>query len=76
MDGFFSAILLNFSIAVYGFLLVSFVSIFVTTLNFLKTQKNVVFGGKMKGYLIDEKSSFDIDTPLDFIICDFLLKEN
>jgi|TARA_B110000438_G_scaffold303476_1_gene365138 CMP-N,N'-diacetyllegionaminic acid synthase len=50
-------------------------SIFVTTLNFLKSQKNVVFGGKMKGYLLNEKNSFDIDTPLDFKICDFLLKE-
>ena len=51
-------------------------SILVTTLNFLKTQNDVVFGGKMKGYLLDEKSSFDIDTPLDFTICDFLLRKN
>lgn len=51
-------------------------SILVTTLNFLKSQKDVVFGGKMKSYLLDESSSFDIDTPLDFTICDFLLREN
>ena len=51
-------------------------SILVTTMNFLKSQNDVVFGGKMKGYYLDEKSSFDIDTPLDFLICDFLLREN
>lgn len=51
-------------------------SILVTTLNFLKSQKDVVFGGKMKPYLLNEKSSFDIDTPLDFEICDFLLRKN
>jgi|TARA_B110000495_G_C22870558_1_gene507662 CMP-N,N'-diacetyllegionaminic acid synthase len=51
-------------------------SILVTTLNFLKTQENVVFGGNMKGYLLDEKNSFDIDSTLDFTICDFLFKKN
>jgi CMP-N-acetylneuraminic acid synthetase len=50
-------------------------SILVTTFNFLKSQKNVVFGGKMKGYLLNEKNSFDIDSPLDFKICNFLLQE-
>lgn len=50
-------------------------SILVTTLNFLNSQKDVVFGGNMKGYLLDEKSSLDIDTPLDFEICDFLIKQ-
>ncbi len=51
-------------------------SILVTTSNFLKSQRDVVFGGRMKHYLLNEKSSIDIDTPLDFTICDFLLKEN
>ena len=50
-------------------------SILVTTVNFLKNQKDVVFGGRMKGYLLDEKYSFDIDTQLDFDICDYLLKK-
>ena len=51
-------------------------SILVTTLNFLKNQKQVVFGGKMKFYVQDEKSSFDIDTPMDFEICNFLFSKN
>lgn len=50
-------------------------SILVTTVNFLKNQRDTVFGGKMKGFILDEKSSFDIDTELDFEICDFLLKK-
>jgi len=29
----------------------------------------------MKGYLLNEKNSFDIDSPLDFKICNFLLQE-
>ena len=48
----------------------------VTTVNFLKNQNDVVFGGNMKGFILDEKSSFDIDTKLDFEICDFLLRKN
>lgn len=51
-------------------------SILVTTTNFLKSQKDVVFGGKMKYYILDEQSSFDIDTQLDFTLCDFLLRKN
>lgn len=51
-------------------------SILVTTLNFLQNQKQVVFGGKMKYYLMDEKSSFDIDTPTDFEICNFLFSKS
>tara|TARA_B110000467_G_C18212399_1_gene418217 strand:- start:126 stop:812 length:687 start_codon:yes stop_codon:yes gene_type:complete len=51
-------------------------SILVTTVNFLKNQNDVVFGGNMKGFILDEKSSFDIDTKLDFEICDFLLRKN
>lgn len=51
-------------------------SILVTSANFLRNQKDVVFGGKMKGYLLDEKNSFDIDTLLDFDICNFLLTED
>ena len=48
-------------------------SILVTTTNFIKKQKEVVFGGRMKGYLLDEKQVIDIDTPLDFAICEFLM---
>ena len=51
-------------------------SILVTSLNFLKNQKKVVFGGKMKYYVQDEKSSFDIDTSTDFEICDFLFNNS
>lgn len=50
-------------------------SILVTTVGFLKNQKEIPFGGKMKGYLLDETSSIDIDTPLDFEICEFILKK-
>ena len=48
-------------------------SILVTTSDFIKKQKKVVFGGRMKGYLLDEKQVIDIDTPLDFAICEFLM---
>jgi len=30
-------------------------SILVTTMNFIKKQQNLVFGGKIKGYILDEK---------------------
>jgi len=49
-------------------------SIFVTRVNFLKNQDEVVFGGKMKGYLLDEMHSIDIDSYFDFKICELLLK--
>ena len=49
-------------------------SILITTADFLKNQKEVVFGGRIKGYLLDEKHSIDIDSPFDFEICEFLSK--
>ncbi len=49
-------------------------SILISTVEFLKNQKEVVFGGRIKGYLLDEKYSIDIDSPFDFEICEFLLK--
>ncbi len=48
-------------------------SILVTNVNFLQNQDSVVFGGRMKGYLLDEKSSLDIDSPFDFDMCEFVL---
>lgn len=50
-------------------------SILVTSIGFLKNQKYTPFGGRMKGYLLGEKQSLDIDTSLDFEICDFLMKK-
>jgi CMP-N,N'-diacetyllegionaminic acid synthase len=49
-------------------------SILLTTKNFLQNQELIPFGGRMKGYLLDEASSIDIDTPLDFDICEFVMK--
>ena len=49
-------------------------SILVTTSDFLINQKEAVFGGKIKGYLLDQFHSIDIDEPLDFEICEFLLR--
>lgn len=51
-------------------------SILVTMANILKNQQKIVFGGKIKGYVIDELHSIDIDTQLDFDICDFLMGRN
>jgi len=48
-------------------------SILVTTSDFIKKQKKVVFGGRMKGYLLEEKQAMDIDSPLDFAVCEFLM---
>jgi CMP-N-acetylneuraminic acid synthetase len=49
-------------------------SIFVATSNFIKNQNEVIMGGKMKGYLMDGKSSIDIDSRLDFEICKLLME--
>ena len=49
-------------------------SIFVTDCNFLLNQKRVILGGKMKGYLMDEWHSVDIDAPFDFEICKYLME--
>lgn len=51
-------------------------SIFVTTSNFIKKQEKTLFGGKMKGYLLDEKHSMDIDTEFDFKLCKLLMESN
>ncbi len=51
-------------------------SIIVTTSNFIKKQEKIVFGGKMKGYLLDEKHSMDIDTEFEFKLCKFLMESN
>jgi CMP-N-acetylneuraminic acid synthetase len=49
-------------------------SILVTTIKFLKNQKDIPYGGRMKGYVLGEKESLDIDSLLDFQICDLLLR--
>lgn len=51
-------------------------SILVTTAGFLQNQRTAVYGGKIQGYVIDEKSSIDIDTPLDFDICEFIMRRS
>ena len=51
-------------------------SILATTIGFLKNQKNTPYGGRMKGYILKEKKSMDIDTQLDFQICDFIMRQN
>ena len=51
-------------------------SIFVMSCNFLKNQKEIVIGGKMKGYIMDEEHSLDIDTPFDFKICKLLMENS
>lgn len=49
-------------------------SILVSSCNFLKNQKDVVLGGRMIGYVLDEKHSIDIDSKLDFEICRFIME--
>lgn len=49
-------------------------SITVTDFRFLESQKDVIYGGKMKGFLQDELSSLDIDSKLDFEICKFVIE--
>jgi len=51
-------------------------SILVTTSNFIKKQEKTIFGGKMKGYLLDEKHSADIDTEFEFKLCKLLMESN
>ncbi len=48
-------------------------SIIVSDCAFLKKQDKVIFGGRMKGYLLDEKHSMDIDSPFDLEICKTLM---
>jgi CMP-N,N'-diacetyllegionaminic acid synthase len=49
-------------------------SILVSSCNFIKNQKDVVLGGRMIGYVLDEKHSIDIDSKLDFEICRFIME--
>ena len=51
-------------------------SICVTSSDFLKKQKFLAYGGKIKGLLMDEKHSIDIDTKLDFEICKYIMESN
>lgn len=44
-------------------------SITVTTDTFLLSQKDSMYGGKMKGFLIDDESSMDIDSKFDYELC-------
>lgn len=49
-------------------------SVVVTSSKFLMRQKINFLGGKMKGYLMDEKHSMDIDTKFDFELCKFVME--
>ena len=40
---------------------------------FLLGQEASVYGGRIKGYGMDERRSSDIDTPLDFEICEHVM---
>ena len=51
-------------------------SVGVMSCNFLKNQKDVLVGGRMRGYIMDEKHSLDIDTPFDFKICKLLMENS
>lgn len=51
-------------------------SICVASCNFLKKQKHLVYGGRIKGLLMDEKHSMDIDTEFDFEICKYLMESD
>ncbi len=51
-------------------------TVYVMSCNFLKNQKDVVVGGRMRGYIMDEKHSLDIDTPFDFKICKLLMEDS
>ncbi|MFZ0184280.1 MAG: acylneuraminate cytidylyltransferase family protein [Nitrosotalea sp.] len=51
-------------------------SILVTSYNFIKNKNDVVLGGKIRGYLLDEKHSIDIDSTFDFEICKYLLESD
>lgn len=51
-------------------------SITVTTTAFLLNQKDSMYGGKMKGFLIDDESSMDIDSEFDYNLCKLYLENN
>ena len=48
-------------------------SILVGSAKFFFGQKSVAYGGRIKGYVMDERRSIDIDTPLDFEICEHVM---
>jgi len=49
-------------------------SVFIMSCNFVKNQKESIIGGRIKGYIMDEMHSLDIDTPFDFKICKLLME--
>lgn len=51
-------------------------SILITSYDFIKNKNDVVLGGKIRGYLLDEKHSIDIDSIFDFEICKYLLESD
>jgi CMP-N-acetylneuraminic acid synthetase len=51
-------------------------SVVIASSSFLKNQKESAIGGRMKGYIMDEKHSLDIDTPFDFKICKLLMENS
>ena len=51
-------------------------SVVVTSSDFLEKQKDVIIGDKMKGYLMDEKHSLDIDTKFDFDLCKLIIESS
>ncbi|MDA7959523.1 MAG: acylneuraminate cytidylyltransferase family protein [Nitrosopumilus sp.] len=48
-------------------------SILVASAGFLLSQKESVYGGRIRGHVMDERRSIDIDTPLDFEICEHVM---
>jgi CMP-N,N'-diacetyllegionaminic acid synthase len=50
-------------------------SVVVTTSRFLMKQKKNFVGGKMKGYVMNDKHSMDIDTPFDFKITKLVVEQ-
>jgi CMP-N-acetylneuraminic acid synthetase len=49
-------------------------SVVVTSAKFLMKQKTNFIGGKIKGYIMDEKHSMDIDTKFDYELCKYFLE--
>ncbi len=50
-------------------------SVVVTTSRFLMKQKKNFVGGKMKGYVMDDEHSMDIDNPFDFKITKLVVEQ-
>ena len=49
-------------------------SVVVTDCKFLLNQKRIPIGGRMKGFVMDEKHSTDIDSRLEFEFCKFIME--